>query len=61
MHTWIIAALLIATAVMGLTALAVILVNNMTFDDVVDAGGALVKQVPNQSARVIGQFIDGGP
>ena len=48
-------------AVLGVVAYAVITMSGMEFDDVVDATGSLVKQVPNQSARIVGQFIDRGP
>lgn len=46
--------------VLAFVTLAVILANNMTFDDVVDETGDLVKVIPNQSSRVVTQLIEGG-
>ncbi len=59
--TWLLVIMILITLAMGLVTLAVITVNNMTFDDVVDDTAQMVKQIPNQSSRVIGQFIEGGP
>ena len=50
--------MLVVTIVMGLLLFAVISINNMTFDDVVDDTAAMVRTIPNQSSRVVGQFIE---
>ena len=58
--TILIIVMLVVTLIMGFITFAVILANNMTFDDVVDAAANETKIIANRSARVVTRIIEGG-
>lgn len=52
--------MVLVTIVMAVITGALILAQNMTFDDVVDTTANQTKIVVNQSSRVVGQILEGG-